>query len=404
MRILYVVSLFPCWSETFIVRELEALLRRGDDVRILSLKPPQERLVQPDAQALCSRVIYPAAWPVAMVNVAAAVVRHPWKNMKLLGAMIRGLWRRPVSLAKSLVVWWRTLGCLPAVRRWRPDMVHAHWATYPSTGALILSEHLGVPFSFTSHAHDIFLEDQLLQWKIRAAAFGVTISRFNCRFLEQERGLDLGDKMRVIHCGVRLAEFRYDRSRKRAGKILAVARLVEMKGLDTLVRACARLRDQGVDFECEIIGDGPLRGQLDALIRELRLEPRVRLAGARAQDAVRESLLEAAVFVLPAVVDRDGGRDGIPVSLMEAMAVGTPVVSTTVSGIPELIEDGVTGLLAPPGDVAALAEALVRLLSSPGLQESLARAARQRIEREFDVEKEAAKLHRLFHEVAGEAG
>lgn len=392
MRVLYFVSLFPCWSETFIVRELHELLRLGADVRIVSLKAPQEKLVQSDAKALLDRVIYPRPpW-----RAAATLLRHPLVAARELRALCGGLGRHPQALLRSLVVWWRTLGLLEAVRALAPDHLHAHWATYPSTAALIVSRRLGVPFSFTAHAHDIFLEHHLLEAKVRHAAFGVTISEFNRRYLAGRLGAEAAQRLRVIHCGVSPHEIEFRPGGRVPGALLAVGRFDEIKGFPHLIEACALLAARGVDFECRLIGDGPLREPLQRRIEAAGLAGRVRLLGARPQEEVRRELYRASVFVLPSVVKPNGDRDGIPVALMEAMACGTPVVSTRVSGIPELVDEGRGGLLVEPGDAGALAGALQELLSRPSLGPELARHARRKIEREFDVAKEARKLYEAF--------
>jgi colanic acid/amylovoran biosynthesis glycosyltransferase len=393
MRILYVVSLFPCWSETFIVREIHEMLRLGADVRILSLRHASEKMVQSDAAALLDRVIYPAPWWRSLPGIVATVIRHPVRESGDVARMIGGLWRHPAILAKTLAVWWRSLGASAEVGRFAPAHLHAHFATYPSTSAWLLSRRLGRPFSFTAHAHDIFLEDHLLGDKMGEAAFTVVISEFNRRYLrERVAGAESAD-VRVVHCGVSLAAFPYLEAGRDPRRILAVGRLDEIKGFGHLVDACGLLAAKGLDFTCSIIGSGPLEERLAARIEALGLGGRVLLLGVRKQEEVREALDDAGIFVLPSVVTRSGNRDGIPVALMEAMASGVPVVSTRVSGIPELVEDGVTGLLAAPADAATLAAALERLLGDPALGAQLARRARERVEREFNIQTEPRKLH-----------
>ena len=391
LRVLYVVSLFPCWSETFIVREIEQLLELGVDVRIFSLKHPSERLVQDDARALLQRVLYPApAWSLADRTTTA----------RAIGPLLRSLGRHPAALVKSLAAAWRASGAIAAIRALAPDVIHAHWATYPSTAALLLSRATGIPFGFTSHAHDLFVEDHLLGPKLAEASYAVTISQFNKRWLA-ERYAKWAGKVRVVHCGLPLAAYPFDSSAREPGAILSVGRLDGIKGFETLIDACALLRDAGVRFRCEIVGEGPLRGALEAQVARLDLSQRVALPGALPQAEVRRRLYAASVFALASTVTADGNRDGIPVALMEAMAVGTPVVSTTVSGIPELVCDGVSGRLVPPADPAALAAALRSLLSEPC--EPLRANARATVEREFDVAREAGRLLEMLQEAARSA-
>ena len=162
LRVLYLVSLFPCWSETFIVREIHALARQGVDIRIVSLKPHSEPMVQPDAQVLLDRVIYPPSSLAGSLRAALPqVLKHPVKSVAELWPLVRSLWRRPAELAKSVISWWRTLAVMAEVQRFAPQHLHAHWATYPSTAARILAGRIGRPWSFTGHAHDIFKTDWL---------------------------------------------------------------------------------------------------------------------------------------------------------------------------------------------------------------------------------------------------
>jgi glycosyltransferase involved in cell wall biosynthesis len=396
MRVIYVVSLFPRWSETFIVREINELIKLGVDVRIVSLKFPAEKLVQSDAASLLDRVLYPASAWVSTRRVLGQCIAHPVRELTTLLGMVRGLARHPTSLAKTLVVWWRTLALLPEIRTLEPDHLHAHWATYPSTAAMIASRRTGIPFSFTAHAHDIFLEDHLLADKLRHAQFGVTISRFNVSFLTPKVPPAAVPKLRVIHCGVSPERFTYSPKGRDAETVLAVGRLEEIKGFRYLVDACRLLAQRGVAFRCLIIGEGPLRAELQAQIDGAGLKESVRLLGARTQNDVQQALLSAAVFVLPSVVTRRGNRDGIPVALMEAMAVGLPVVSTRVSGIPELVEHGVSGLLAEPADAAQLAQCIETLLREGPTASRMAERARRTIEREFNVAIEARKLRDAF--------
>lgn len=391
-RVLYVVSLFPCWSETFIVREIATLVARGVDVRILSLKHPSEAMVQPDAAALLDRTWHPQARTRAWSSRLAVLLTQPLAIATLVAQQVAGLWKQPLVLLKSLYALLRGIEHLAAIRQFDPDFIHAHWATYPSTVALALARLTGKPWGFTCHAHDIFVDDQLLATKLTRATLPVTISRFNIDYLAEHVTPVARERLQVVHCGVDLPEFAYRRDGRDDDLLIAVGRLDPIKGFDVLLRALAELADAGVAFRCRIIGEGPQRAELERTIATLRLGDRVQLPGARPQVEVRALLHAATAFVLPSAVAPDGNRDGIPVALMEAMAVGAPVVSTRVSGIPELIDDDVSGLLVDGGDASGLAVALRRLLGDAALRERLASAGRAIVERDFDAGIEASKL------------
>jgi glycosyltransferase involved in cell wall biosynthesis len=390
--------LFPCWSETFIAREIAALVAAGADVRILSLKAPSEELVHPEAERLLRRVQYPLSPGPAALRRAAALLAHPRALSSLALALGRALARRPIELAKSLESVARAVEQLDWAREFDPDVIHAHWASYPSTAAMILGRLLGKPFGFTCHAHDIFVHDHLLREKIESAAVPVTISRYNVEWLAKQVTARARDRMTVIHCGVDLPNFPFpfQEGGREEDLIVTVGRLDRIKGFDVLVDALGDLKRQGRRVRCQVIGEGPLRGELQARIDRQGLSDLVELIGARPQGEVRAALCAATIFSLPSVIAPGGDRDGIPVSLMEAMAAGTPVVSTRVSGIPELIEDEREGLLVAARDSRALAEALARLLDDAALRRRLAVAARAKIERGFDAAREADKLLELF--------
>lgn len=393
LRVLYLVSLFPCWSETFIVREIHALARQGVDIRIVSLKPHSEPMVQPDAQVLLDRVIYPPSSLAGSLRAALPqVLKHPVKSVAELWPLVRSLWRRPAELAKSVISWWRTLAVMAEVQRFAPQHLHAHWATYPSTAARILAGRIGRPWSFTGHAHDIFVHDQDLSGKLAQADFSVTISEYNRRQLSARLPSELHNRLAVIHCGVLPADLPFTAEGREPAYIVGVGRLDPIKGFIHLVKACALLQERGIDFRCDIIGDGPLRDELQQAINQAGLSERVQLTGALPQQDVRQKINRATMFVLPSVLLADGNADGIPVALMEAMACGATAISTRVSGIPELIHHEENGLLVTPGQATELADAMARLLADAPLRTRLAQAARNTIIHDFDADIEAAKL------------
>lgn len=399
-RVLYVVSLFPCLSETFIVREICALIEEGVDVRILSLKRPRDELLQTDSAALMDRVRPPQALPAAFLGSARALMTHPIAVLGAARTIVAGTWRSPLAMFKSLAAFARGLEHLAWLRTFAPEFIHAHWATYPSTVAWALGRLIHCPFGFTSHAHDIFANRQLLLRKLEDSAVAVTISRHNVEWFDRHVSPWAHEKLQVIHCGVDLMQIPWRPAGRTKGFILAVGRLHPIKGFDTLIEALALARSNGLHFTCKIVGDGPLQSELQELVRSRGLQGHVDLLGARSQEAVRALLEQASVFALPSQIARDGGRDGIPVALMEAMASGCAVLSCRTSGIPELISDGEHGVLVPERDPVSLASALRLLLGDAALRQRLAAAARIRIERDFDARKEARNLHRSMMRAA----
>ena len=391
-RVLYVVSLFPCWSETFIVREISTLIALGVDVRIISLKHASEKMVQPDAAQLLDRVWHPQRAISSWWRIALVKLQHPLTMIQLSGLLLRGLWKQPLIFLKSNFALLRGIQHLDAIRRFDPEFIHSHWATYPSTVALALSKLTGKPWGYTCHAHDIFVDNQLLEAKLTDATLPITISRYNVDYLSEKISPVARQRLQVVHCGVDLPGFAFRRDGRESSLLLAVGRLDPIKGFDVLLLALAKLAHNGVAFRCVIIGEGPQRAELEQWIAMLDLRDHVELLGARPQAEVRALLHSATAFVLPSTIAADGNRDGIPVALMEAMAVGAPVISTRVSGIPELVDNDISGVLVEGGDADGLATAIERLLGDADLRDCLARSARDVVERDFDAAREASKL------------
>jgi glycosyltransferase involved in cell wall biosynthesis len=282
--------------------------------------------------------------------------------------------------------------------------LHGTFGTRTTTLACVTAMLSGRDYSFTTHAYDIYRPNPSLVWKTNGARFMRTISQFNKRYIEDVyRGTE-PSKVRVVYLGVDTALFCPQAPNgKPPGpvRLLAVGNLIEKKGHAVLVRACRLLLDQGYRFHCAIIGEGEQHDAIQQEVARLGLTGHVELLGGRTHDEVRRQLQQSQVFVLPCVDARNQNEDldGIPVALMEAMAQGVPVVSTTISGIPELIEDGVSGLLVPEKDEARLAGALGQLIRDKDLRAALGSGGRRRIEDRFDLAANVKRLAGLYREI-----
>lgn len=396
VKILYIVSLFPCWSETFIIREMKSLKETGADISVLSLKHANEKLVQTDAKEFTMKAMYPDALLALNAQALKSFLKRPLVNSCLFSSIVFKLYNKPLSMLKSVATWWITLSVIEKIKKLNPDHIHAHWATYPSTSAFIISKNLNIPFSFTSHAHDIFIEDHLIKKKIISSKFSITISEYNKKRLSKQLNLNLDSKMNIVHCGVDLKNNTYIRDERDLSTILSVGRLDHIKGFSVLIDACHELVHKGIVFTCKIIGDGPLKSALHNQIKENKLDEYIELLGVMPQEQVRLHLNKATIFALPSVITKEGDMDGIPVALMEAMASGLPVVSTTVSGIPELILNEQNGLIVSPDDSHALSNGILTLLTDEHLRDKYASLARETIEKDFSVNIETEKLYQLI--------
>lgn len=399
LRVLYIVSLFPSLSETFIARELQALRRHGASLAILSLKPLPAPA--PDADdGLLALTRYPAR-PLrclaAMVRLGAS---HPVAVAGFVLATCLRMWRQPRNLVRSLAALCHAASQWDWIRGFRPQVIHGAWATYPATVAWFLSRVTGAPYSFTSRAHDIFVEDQMMRGKLATAALAITITRNNQRHLARWMPPGRPRSVHLVHSALDLPRNPFSRQARLPRQLLSVGRLDPIKGYDVLLPALAELRRRGIAFDSMVIGEGALRRQLEAQRDALGLQDVVRFVGARRNDEVRAAMARATLMVMPCVVTPEGNADGIPNVLTEAMAAGLPVVSTRVSGIPELVDDGESGRLVDPGDPLALADAVAALLADPALRERYALAARAKVEREFDVDREAWRLLQHMRQAA----
>jgi colanic acid/amylovoran biosynthesis glycosyltransferase len=280
--------------------------------------------------------------------------------------------------------------------------VHASFA-HTAMVALVISKISGMTFSFTGHAVDIFKVNQtLLPLKIDAAKFVITISEYNRKYLCEIAGdSNAKDKIHILHYGIDLGNFSPvgDKGRGNESAILSIGRLVEKKGFDYLIGACRILAEKGYRFRCQIVGEGPLRGSLQSLIDQNGLGGRVELVGSVFQERIKDYLGRADIFALPCVIAEDGDRDGIPNVLIEAMAMEIPVISTQIVGIPELITDGVDGLLVKERDEGGFAKALMNLLDDGEVRHRLGKSARKKVMADFNLCKTTSQLSELFKKV-----
>ena len=333
----------------------------------------------------------------------------------ILQASARLLFSRPVRWCRTLLRAmryrrWGGLRCFlqasylaEMVSRERLSHLHAHFAHNPTVVAMFTHQLTGVPYSFTAHAKDIYVKTPpaLLRAEAHRARAVVTCTEYNRRYLTPQIGPAASSKLHRIYHGLDLSQFNFCWPRASDPEppvILSVARLTEKKGLNDLILAADILRRWGRCFRVEIVGEGPLRQSLEARVSRLGLNDEVKLLGALPHEILCSKYQEACVFALPCTVATDGDRDGIPNVLLEAMASGVPILSTPVSGIPELITSEGEGLLVPPNNPARLADALVRLLTSPELRERLALFARAKIETSFSIERSSAQLLSLFEQ------
>lgn len=427
-RVAYVMNGFPRLSETFIAHEIHQLEQLGMGLRLFSVKRENEPQVHPVVAQIRAPLQYlprvsslsgSTLWgwlrqnaPTYAAAHRAVARRHPIRWATTAAAAL-GLALRHGSrdgrfgfrLRKIFVKEFLQAGHIAAEVMQDHDVghLHGHFCHGVATITWFASRMTGLPYSFTAHAKDIYQPDlnpgRLLERKMAGARFVATCTCANAEVLRRRHARP--EEVHAIYHGLDTDVFRPPARRAETDAepplILSVGRFVEKKGFEHLVRACARLRESAIPFRCAIVGeDGPARVGIEALVSELGLQAHVELHPPMTQDRLRHLYARAHVFALPCQVMADGDRDGFPNVLAEAMAMGVPVVSTAISGIPEMIDDGVHGLLVRERDPRALAIALARLLLDPTQHAAIAAAGRQRMVERFDARTTTVALRDLL--------
>ena len=390
-KIGYVLKKYPRYSETFIVNEILAHEDAGLEIEIFSLTPSDDSHYQD--------IVGDVKAPVHYLSGDNLKAKGFWGLLNETEEVLPGVFQKLKFLRQEKFRYlYQGLELAKIVKLQKIEHLHSHFATSATNVARISSHFSNVPFSFTAHAKDIFHEDtdvRELQTKLRDASAVVTVSDYNFNYLHRTFG-SYANSVRRIYNGMDLKKLSYRKPENRKPNIITIGRLIEKKGLDVLIDACAILAKKDLEFNCSIIGKGDLEPQLQAQINENQLQDKVELAGAIPRREVIESFYNAAVFAAPAIIAQDGNRDGLPTTLLESMALGTPCVATDVTGIPEIITDKVTGLSVEQNDPVGLANALEKLLHNPSLGVSLSENAHKLIELKFDISKNSAKIREIF--------
>ena len=398
----YLFSRYPVVSQTFCDSEMMALEGLGVPLAIGSLNPPPDRFRHPRLVGRKAPVFYPPPSKALESMRRAAETDGSWAPLAELAA------EHDAKYGESYKAATRARNALyfgQVFKEMGVSHVHVHFANRATHTALFMKR-LGIPFSFTAHAQDFMVDlgsDELLAEMAREAEFVAGVSDFSSDLL-REKCPDSSGKITRVYNGLDLSSF----PKAEVGsdgdvlKIVSVGRLIEFKGFHHLIAACAQLKGRGVAFELTIVGDGPWDEQLKARAAELGVAEEVLFAGVLGGDSIRVLLAASHVFALGAIVDCKGASDILPTVIAEAMASGLPVVSTRLAGIPEMVEDGSTGLLCEPGDELGLADALARMAAEPETRAAFGAAGMALAAQRFALEVTAAQLLDLFPKSASE--
>jgi colanic acid/amylovoran biosynthesis glycosyltransferase len=397
IRIAYLLQRFPGHTDTFIRREIKALQQAGTHVDVISVWTPKQNetsQVLMDEWRGSTSFLIPVNPVMALAVIAKMFLASPvrflksarlaWKTAK---PGVKGFLMQCAYFAEAILA-------ADVAKRAQITHLHNHIGDQSGTATMLAAELLGIGYSITFHGWPVFFDAQNAQVgeKVRRAKFTRSISHF-CR-----SQLMLFSKMkdpkpfRIAHCGIEIDRYIWRKPRPDVKQLLCVARLSYEKGLSFLIEAVQLMKQRGSNIRLVLAGDGPDRAALEALVKELGIEDRVTFLGFQNDTQVREALTASDVFVLPSYVE------GVPVSAMEAMAVGVPVVATNVGGTSELISDGHSGLLIRPSDAESICDAVMKLEANPKLAQSISTNGRAKVEVEFDSAIEFAKLNNYFQE------
>ncbi|MDQ3199423.1 MAG: glycosyltransferase family 4 protein [Verrucomicrobiota bacterium] len=387
----YLFERFPAFTQTFCYREVDELRRQGIAPAIFSIRRPTDERPQDWDPSIVRQIEYLPGDDPLVREVDDALRKG---SLPQAAKMEIQDWGRKTDFLRLYQAAY--LG--PRLQTLGIRHVHAHFAGLAARTAYWIERFFGIGFSFTGHANDIFAPKPFeisLVHLVGAARAVVTVSEFGVRFLQEKHPAQAA-KISCIYNGIDLAPFRRADLAKSPPGLISVGRLIEKKGFADLIEACRLLRERGIEFRCEIIGEGPLEGALRAQIITAGLTNTVLLTGPLPQAEVIERLAASHLFVLPCVTEVSGGMDNLPTVLMEAMAAELPVVSTALAGVPEMVQEGVTGLLVPEHQPLQLADAVARIMGDREFSRSLGQAGRERAEERFSIEKNAQALNALF--------
>src|SRR6266480_1662537 len=383
----YLFERFPSFGQTFCYLEVAELDRQGIAPPIFSIREPKDEPPQDWDERIVTRVHYLPQEKELLDDVRRASTKG--KVAAEVSAALDEWGRRTDFLRLYQAVYVGLRLQEMGIRH-----VHAHFAGMAARTAFWIGRFFPITFSFTAHANDIFAPRDFeisLDRLVDAARVVVTETDYAEKFL-RERFPDRAHRIHRVYNGLDLSLFKHADFSSTPPLIVAVGRLIAKKGFADLIRACQLLMEREKSFRCEIIGEGPLEKELRGQIQELDLQERVQLLGAKPQHEIRARLAAAIAFVLPSVIDPDGGMDNLPTVIMEAMAAGLPVISTATGGIPEMVIQNETGFLVPPGDAVALAGAIERLFDDLGLARCLGERGFQRAKQLFSIEKNVREL------------
>jgi len=404
LSVAYILSRFPSLTETFILREMVSLRALGLDVHVFSLFPPHQTVIHEQTQLMMPFAHYSPFLLSRQLILAQLyfVFRSPFRYIRAFIKLIWQTYREPLVLLRALAIFPKSVCFARQMQALRINHIHAHFIWINGIAAQVASDLTDITYSLHPHAFGLFMRSQeCVRRQLELADGIVTVSQFHRQYIANLCQRWSPENIGIVHYGLDPTEFApaHPPVEDDTVRIISVGSLIEKKGHEYIIDACAQLTAKGYAFRCSIVGNGPLLSALQARIDKHRLQDRVLLLGARSQKEVKDLYRQSDIFVLACVVAKSGDRDGMPNVLLEAMAMGLPVVTTPVTGIPELVCDGKNGLLVPERDVETLTHAMEQLINDTTARHKMGQQGRQTILEGFDIHKTAAQLAIILNEI-----
>jgi colanic acid/amylovoran biosynthesis glycosyltransferase len=404
LKVAYFLLRFPYLTETFILREMIFLRKLGLDVHVFTMAPPRPTPIHRQVQEMMPYV-HDSPFLLSGKLILAQLYFLFHSPIKYVRALFRAVWQtwpEPAALLRALAIFPKSVYFAKQIQELKIDHIHAHFVWVNGVAAQIAADLTGITFSLHPHAWGLFMRNQeSVRRQLELADGVITVSEYHRQYIADLCPRWSPEDIRIVHYGLDPTEFTpaHVPPEDNMMRILSVGSLFEKKGHKYLIDACAQLVEKGYMFYCPIVGGGPLQSTLQAHIERCHLQNHVSLLGVKKQEEVRDLYRHSDIFVLACVVAQDGDRDGMPNVLLEAMAMQIPLVTTPVTGIPELIHDGQTGLLVPERDANALAGAIEQLINDQALRHKLGQQGRQAVLADFDIRQTAAQLATAFQDI-----
>ncbi|VAX38455.1 Glycosyl transferase, group 1 family protein [hydrothermal vent metagenome] len=392
LKIGYIMSRFPKITETFVLFEMREMERQGHQVELFPLQRERTSVIHNEAETYVNRAFF-TPWLSFQIILAhlCYLRKSPVVYFKTVWTLVKANWGSARYLSGAILFFPKVVYLARLMQKRNIDHLHVHFASHPAMAAWVIHQFTGIPYSFTAHGSDLHRDQHMLQEKVADADAVITISNYNRQMILDICGQQQASRVHVVHCGIDPQDFKskeiptpFDTGNG-PFRFACVGTLHEVKGQRFLLEACSQLKEKEIDFQCHLVGDGPDQQMLKELVLRAGLDKHVQFEGRLTSTEIQELLKRLDLLVAPSVPTKCGRREGIPVVLMEALGSGLSVIASDLSGIPEIVIDGQTGLLTPPGDSNAIAEALTRMYYDQPLRHRLAKAGQEKVMQEFNL-------------------